>query len=386
MRILHIVAENVLKPNGGLGVAVDDLTIETAKMGIKNTILNLDPYQPDGAVFFDKGRRFIYADCHTYTLMHEPFRYYRTLWMGMLRSMNYAVGKEDFDLIHLHDSVGFFIAEQAAHLFKCPVVMTAHLSFEAENGDAVDFMAMHDRGQERVCMGMYNIVSVSKPYGELLMQIHNPRKGIRIIPNGINRDKIAAAKPKKLKTDKPVVYMCGRLVPPKGHMEVIRAARACPEYHFVVFGNQAPKWAEVSPTIRRVIAANKFLPNYTWFKNFPVGEQFGYLKAADVALVPSMNNAPFEITGLEAMAAGVPLITTRKCGISEYADDSNSILMEPSAEGLIKALKEFKRDEGMITAGLETAKKFSWNRTAKQYIHFYKEVFVRENAKQNIAA
>jgi glycosyltransferase involved in cell wall biosynthesis len=45
-----------------------------------------------------------------------------------------------------------------------------------------------------------------------------------------------------------------------------------------------------------------------------------YLKTADIAVVPSLWEEPFGLTDLEAMASGVPLITTRSGGIPEICE------------------------------------------------------------------
>lgn len=62
-----------------------------------------------------------------------------------------------------------------------------------------------------------------------------------------------------------------------------------------------------------------------------------YLQLADLAVVPSMWDEAFGLTVLEAMATGLPLITTRSGGIPEICEDVACIL---SRENIIDNLAE----------------------------------------------
>jgi glycosyltransferase involved in cell wall biosynthesis len=98
-------------------------------------------------------------------------------------------------------------------------------------------------------------------------------------------------------------------------------------------------------------------------------EKIRLLKSADAILFPSIHE-PFGIVGLEAMAAGVPLITTRVNGISDYANDANSIYCEASSSSIRAAIDRlFAMPETEKKAMLEEAKKtaffFNWERVAE---------------------
>jgi glycosyltransferase involved in cell wall biosynthesis len=52
-----------------------------------------------------------------------------------------------------------------------------------------------------------------------------------------------------------------------------------------------------------------------------------YLRLSDVAMIPSTWDDPFPTTVLEAMAAGLPIITTNRGGIPEMVSDQNAIVI-----------------------------------------------------------
>jgi glycosyltransferase involved in cell wall biosynthesis len=105
-------------------------------------------------------------------------------------------------------------------------------------------------------------------------------------------------------------------------------------------------------------------------------EKISILKSADAILFPSVHE-PFGIVGLEAFAAGVPLITTRVDGIADYADDTNSIKCELSAKSIRESIDKLfamsdEERKKMIENGRVTTKKFNWGDIADFMISEFK--------------
>lgn len=79
-----------------------------------------------------------------------------------------------------------------------------------------------------------------------------------------------------------------------------------------------------------------------------------------------------------AMAAGTVLITSRVDGISEYADDTNSVLCAPTPDGIVDAVRRTaglsaERRHALITAGLETARRYRWDCIAASLRDVYRQ-------------
>lgn len=107
-------------------------------------------------------------------------------------------------------------------------------------------------------------------------------------------------------------------------------------------------------------------------------DKINILKSADAILFPSIHE-PFGIVGLEAFASGVPLITTGVDGISDYANEENSILCKPSARSIREAIdrlaamdEDKKRD--MVEKARQTARQFNWKKIADKMIREIKSV------------
>jgi glycosyltransferase involved in cell wall biosynthesis len=81
---------------------------------------------------------------------------------------------------------------------------------------------------------------------------------------------------------------------------------------------------------------------------------------------------------VEAMACGVPIMTSNVCSIPEVVGDA-ALLVDPYSsssieEGIYKILKDNKLREELTMRGLERAKFFSWEKTARETLKVYQEV------------
>ncbi|MGR3310810.1 MAG: glycosyltransferase family 4 protein [Candidatus Brocadiales bacterium] len=102
-----------------------------------------------------------------------------------------------------------------------------------------------------------------------------------------------------------------------------------------------------------------------------------FYNLADVFLNPSSYEG-FGLTCLEAMACGVPVITTNVSSLPEVVGDAGILVTPKSVEELAQAMfnvldNNTLKDE-LIKKGLERVKRFSWTQTAEKTIDVYKEV------------
>jgi UDP-glucose:(heptosyl)LPS alpha-1,3-glucosyltransferase len=101
--------------------------------------------------------------------------------------------------------------------------------------------------------------------------------------------------------------------------------------------------------------------------------------AADAFVLPSLYE-PFGIVVLEAMAAGVPVITSKMCGATERMNHNQVLHLEDptSVDEVTAALRLLKRDEHLrrtlIEEGGKAVREFAWNRIAQKVLNVYHEV------------
>jgi len=107
-----------------------------------------------------------------------------------------------------------------------------------------------------------------------------------------------------------------------------------------------------------------------------------FYSAAFLFIFPSLHES-YGLPILEAMACGCPVITSNVFAMPEMAEDA-AILVNPyNINEIVDAMHEVLTNsslrEELRKKGIERAKKFSWRRTAEEYLKVYKEVVEERN-------
>lgn len=102
-----------------------------------------------------------------------------------------------------------------------------------------------------------------------------------------------------------------------------------------------------------------------------------YLKNCRLLCI-SPRTESFPIVNLEAMAYGLPIVTTRVGGIPEVVGDA-ALLVPPSdpsalADALIKVLTDRRLADDLSKKGLERMRQFDWDILVKKYEKLYEQI------------
>ncbi len=131
------------------------------------------------------------------------------------------------------------------------------------------------------------------------------------------------------------------------------------------------------PAIERSLSSH-FADRFTMLGTKTHDEIIPYYSAADVAILPSLKEAT-SISGLEAMAAGLPLVGTRVGGIPALIEDGvNGKLCRPADPGDLADKIDRVLAGDLKAMGAESRKmidgQFHWSRIAGQTLAAYESI------------
>jgi len=202
-----------------------------------------------------------------------------------------------------------------------------------------------------------------------------PSVSIDVIPNGVELDRFFPAETaEKSKTLR--LLTVGRLSVTKRIKMLIDAVEilhrtACKVRLTVVGGGQLEQQLRKIVTERELGGVIEITGRMDSEKMPEVYRQNDIFISA--SMQEGMSNAM-----LEAMASGLPIVTTRCEGLAELIDGNGLIVEQDSAEEIAKAVKrladDYKLYKRMSTAARKQAEKFDWANVASSYIEQYRKI------------
>jgi len=233
------------------------------------------------------------------------------------------------------------------------------------------------------------IIAVSEyTKGEILRNYDLPAWKIKVIFNGVDlekfkpaNDKVAIKRRLGFKEDELLILYVGRLYSRKGLPTLISSipyvVRKIRNVRFLISGKGL---RDEEQRLKGYVKKFKVESNVCFLGYYPDEMLPRLYQAADIFVFPSIyENMPFAV--LEALASGLPVITTKVGGIPEIIDDGeNGFLIEPFnarklAERLLYLVENPTVAYEMGAAGRKTVEeRFNWNKIIKQITAVYREV------------
>lgn len=99
--------------------------------------------------------------------------------------------------------------------------------------------------------------------------------------------------------------------------------------------------------------------------------------SADILLAPSLYEG-FGLTILEAMACGLPVVTSNRSSLPEVAGDAAALVDPEDINAILTAVLQIQNDadyrQQLIDRGLERVKLFGWKHTAEKVAQTYEKI------------
>lgn len=265
------------------------------------------------------------------------------------------------DLFHVMANSGW-----SWHLFAAPAVWVAKLRGKAvlvnyRGGEADDFFTRAFTWVQPT-LRRTNIIIVPSNF---LGQVFAKREfSTRIVPNIVDLSRFVPNHSRKRNILAPHIVVARNLEPLYDNTTALKAFRivrvAIPDAHLTIAGS-GPERANLEAIAKELGVADAVV-----FAGQIDNERMPILyRDADIALNPSLaDNMPISI--LEALASGVPVISTNIGGVPFLVEDGKTALLVPPgnpermAEAVLRVLSDEALRESMVQTGLGHARRFAW--------------------------
>lgn len=278
------------------------------------------------------------------------------------------IREQRFDIIHTH----FILPDGLNALWigrrtKLPFVITAHGS-DVPGYDPHRLRVAHKLLAPiwRSIVGSADaIVSPSDVLGQLIRD-RVPDIQVDIIPNGLDVSQMDPHYPRKKR-----ILVVSKVLERKGIQYLVHAVAGADLDHEVHIVGDGP----YLPELQRLIAdTGAPVRLWGWLDND--SEELQHLfKTSSIFALPS-ESENFPIVLLEAMRAGLAIVTTRGTGCAEVVGDTAILVKPRNIESIRSALTRLTSDPELCrllgnAARARIESKFSWTAVANRYLELY---------------
>lgn len=273
-----------------------------------------------------------------------------------------------YDIVHIHDWMTFKAGSLIQKITDLPVIFHVH-SVESDRNGTAGNQEIIQIEKETLTHARY-VVAVSGKLREKIGTDYGvSEQKIEVVPNGISGKWLKPQVAKK----PPIVGFIGRLTHQKGpsyFLDVARELRSkIPRIQFYVVGDGYLEEELQEKADRRNLPVI--------FTGFLEGKELEHTRAQlDLLIAPSISE-PFGLVILEALQAGIPVLTTPNTGISEFVPllpQINSWDVHQLV-GLSESLLINEKERTTLTQKCqEAARNLSWESSAEKFSFLYEGI------------
>lgn len=389
--------------SGGQGIYVKHLSLALTKLGHQVDVISGPPY-PDlhediNLIKIPSLNLFELEDNLRLRSFRLSFLFnladFRE-WLGVLSGSfpePYAFGKRvniyldktstDYDLIHDNQSLCYELINIQKEI---PLVTTIHHPITKDRRLALEAAATwkerlsinrwHSflRMQKKVAPQLNRIVCPSnQSKADVIEELKVNEENVNVVLNGIDLDSFTRDERVEKKPYR-IITTASADVPLKGLKFLIEAMteiiEEIPEAHLMVLGRAKEK-GDIAKQISRLNLEEKI----SFRSGLSQSEVVSLYLSSHICVIPSLYEG-FGFGAGEAMACGLPLISTQSGGLKEVIGQEAVIIEAASSEAIVKAVKDlFSNKEKQLAlsrAGRKRMEKeFNWMKAAEAYEKIY---------------
>jgi L-malate glycosyltransferase len=284
----------------------------------------------------------------------------------------------EVDLYHVMANSGW-----SWHLFAAPAIWIAALRgkpvvINYRGGEADAFL---QKSLAWVKPSMLRADALIVPSGFLKAVFAKHGIGAEVVPNIINLGRFSSADPARERQGGPCLLVARNLEPIYDNATAIRAAaivrKTIPGLRLVVAGS-GPERAMLEGLARELGMADAV----TFTGRVDNADMAGLYRAADIMLNPSLvDNMPNSV--LEALASGVPVISTDVGGVPYIVEHGKTALLVPPknpesmATAITSLLADPEQARRLREAGIETVQQYTWANVRHRLLQTYEQVLAK---------
>ncbi len=267
------------------------------------------------------------------------------------------------------------------HLFAAPAIWVAHVRgvpvvVNYRGGEAAQFLS---RAHRWIAWSMRRVATLVVPSRFLQEVFDAYRMPSTVVPNIIDLSRFTRAeKSLGLAADKAHLVVARNLEPIYDNATALRAFAQVFQQHAharLTIAGSGPQEAEL-----RALASSLGVAQAVRFAGrLDRDEMAALYRQADVCINPSLaDNMPNSV--LEALASGVPVVSTCVGGVPYIVQDGVTALLVPSqdppamAAAVLRLLADPALNARLVDAGLAEVQRYTWFRVAPMLAGIYRQL------------
>lgn len=345
----------------GIGVYTQNIIQNLLKIDKNNTYLFMGNTKPNsGRKISPESAKF------EEILIRENIDSSRYHWLSDQYFVPLAVLRGKVDMVHYLDQLSVPLIKTK------PVIITVHDLYQYVQGETG--FKIKIRLQPLKYADILIVPSIFSQK-ELIHHFNIDIKKIKVIPHGYNRELFYPAHKKTKKSPKYLLYI-GIIGEKRKNLEFLidvfgEIAKDHPDIILKIVGKSGPGAGQIKQKIKD-LKLNERVKIINFAENITEVYQ-----NAEIFLFPSLYEG-FGLPPLEAMACGIPVISSNTTSLPEVVGNGGVLLSPTDKYAWVKAIKKILSDasyrDGLINKGRVQAQKFSWEKSAKETIRVYNQI------------